>query len=351
MSQLILGLIAFRAFESLIAMPIAFRFVPQIGNKRSIALSLVFQAAFIFLFPFAATSMAYFVLTLLVLSVFDVLYWPVRDNIERTVHGGTLASSVGLSRALSVLAQAVGLVLGGVGISVAGDTAFYVASIGILFSLLPIALLQVPASISPAQSFFATIAQLAQGTVPRIHAALATGILIVTACIKELVDIVLPLALAFFAIQIDTIGIALALFILAGFISNALLGRAQPRRRRTYFFALGIATLLIFLMLPRIPVELLPLAVATLGLASGPWLSITDIMVQTFVRRAFSRDPGGFFIEFADDAARIVPLGALLGAPLLAGPVMFLGFFATIGTVCSALVLSFGALAGSKLDR
>src|SRR5579872_2574575 len=79
------GFLAFRILESFVFMPLAQRAFKKIHTKKLLLLSLILQALLLLLFPVVAKNSLFFAAIIVVWSVFDVLYWPIRKNLERSV--------------------------------------------------------------------------------------------------------------------------------------------------------------------------------------------------------------------------------------------------------------------------
>jgi hypothetical protein len=304
--------------------------------------ALALKIGFIISFPLAATHTAYLLLTILLLSACDVLHWPTRDNLERLIAKGTLASRIGFVRGTSVVAQAIGFTVSEIAL-MGGGAIFVWAAAGIAISALPLLIMRMPRGLSrpsPA-AFFSTITEhRTTRAFLRSHAVLLIGFAAIT---REVTDYILPLALALLSVELSTIGYLSSAFVLLQFAADVIAGYVDGSRRKKIFALTGFASLALFLGFIFLPYTSLSFFFLLYAVTSGPFMTIVDVYVQQFVSRHLPDASGGFFIEFVDDTARSLPFLPLLAFPaMLAAPsfVMFVlgaGALMTAGTVLVGL--------------
>lgn len=337
------ALLGFRLFESFVCMPVAHRLAHRYPAKTLLSLSILLQVGIILLFPIAAQWHVFLLLIILFLSLYDVIYWPARDNLERLIAVGSLPSRIGLSRATTVGAQAVGYSLGGLGIVSLGSDTFAWAAVGLTLSGIPLLLLTMPSALSAktSQPFFTTI--MFHKKVPlfvRSHAVLLIASAAIT---KEITDHLLPIALAFASLDLVEIGYLMGIFVVCHFTADVLAGYAPEKYRHNMFTFFGLFSLALFLIFLTLPHTYLSLFFILLAFFAGPFFTIVDVYVQAFVlRHNIPSISGGFFIEFVDDTARAAPYMLFFVFPLLVSAPAFIFGLLSIGALTTTGTLLVG---------
>ncbi len=339
---LVLTLGSMRLVEVLFFMPTSHRLALRHNPKLLIGVSLIFQIAYVCSFALASANAWFLILTVLLLSAFDVLYWPARDNIERTIGGGTLSSRVGLSRAFSVIGHALGYTTAGIFLTNSGTDAFLWASIGIGLSFIPILLMHVPFTrITTHRPFFKTMFLHTKAlqflTLPVVVLIGSSSV------VREVTDHLLPIAMAFANISIIDIGYLLSIFVVCHFAADIVAGYVNTKHRHTLFVLFGFATLCLFLSFTILPPHLLATLYIILAVLTGPFFTITDMYVYAYIRRLIPDVSGGYFVEFVDDSARAIPYIVILLYPLIMTASLLVPGSALMGASATAINVLAGA--------
>lgn len=319
-TKVLMGWVLFRIIESFITLPLAQKALQRYSAAKLFLFSLILQGSTLILFLWSVHSNTAFGLLIVVFAVWDVIYWPIRSNMERFVVAGAdtsqdVGQSVGLAGASSQLAQAAGLILAAVGIQAASSITFFVAAVGLLLSYLPLirAHLKVgqQKSHGSSSSFFRT---LFLGLPLNKFFRLRIGwILMARGVINELVHLILPLLLAYFAIQLIQIGTILSLLVILGLFANIFLAFSPDGRRHKTFRILGIIVFSLFALFQLSAPAAASVFLLLFGIFGTPWQTSIDIIGQQFVKQHFDPNFGGFFLNFLDVSSRIpLVLGAIL---------------------------------------
>lgn len=298
----------FRVLESFVFMPISLSLSKKIHYKVLFFIGIVLTIIYQYSFYLAQSNILFLLLTILSISILDVLYWPLRKNLQReTVAKDNVARGVGVSQAVQILGEASGVFLTAFLLSKYSNVAFIISSIGLITSFVPILFLKTKlhfkdSNIKTFSFFLENFLKFLKIESSR-YIILA---LVFIAVLHEITEFFLPLLISYFNINILEVGSLVGVFFIVNFISNVITGEFENRYNNLMFYIASIGSFLILMTFLFLPASYINQFVILFGLFSAPLITSIICKGQRFVKHKMGQIEGGFMLEFIDDFSRIL---------------------------------------------
>ncbi|MEO6325960.1 MAG: MFS transporter [Thermoanaerobaculia bacterium] len=304
LSRILIALTAFRFVEAYLVMPLARRLLLRVGLRPVIAASLALQATLPLLFQLAQSSTVGLVALVLALALADPVYWPQRMNLERlTAPAAALGRGVAGSRAIGAVAETLGLVLAGYGLSRFDTATAFLAAAAILLSYLPLHSCLDGRGIPSVQRGFWQAMGRGAGPTTFLRDRFVV-LLVLVAFLEELIGLNLVLLLTRFDLPLVDLGLLYAVFTAGAFLATLAAGYAFDRGWRPVGRLLGVGMLMLLGIFATLPGEALPVFFVLFGFVGAPWLAFIGAAAQREAQVRYGPLDAGFFLEFIDDSAK-----------------------------------------------
>lgn len=300
---LVVGIFLFRVSEPLLGLPLTRWLLRTYSYKYLACLGLLLEGVYIVVLFYSVSYHGLFIVALLLLCLWDTLYWPIRNNLERLTARQAIAHGVGYSHAVEVLAVSLGFVLAP---RLLGDhlsVTLWLAILGVGLSAWFLTRLRYRLTCTTARSFWTLI--WAFRKLPG-HGAIAWSLGLST-ILHELLTIVFPIVLARYGVQLKAIGLMLALIYMSSFLVNIYVSRLQNNQTlRRAVGVLGSSGVLIAGIFWFLPASFFPIFFILFAIVTRALLTVVYAKAQVFVQAHFPDMDGGYILEGFDMGSRSV---------------------------------------------
>lgn len=310
----VVGIFVFRVSEPLLGLPLSRWLLRLYSYKYLACLGLLLEGVYLVVLFYSVSYHWLFIIALVLLGLWDTLYWPIRNNLERITARQAIAHGVGYSHAAEVLAVSLGFVLAPrlLGDHLTGT--IWLAILGVGLSAWILTRLRYRLTTATTRSFWSLIWAFrklpGQNTM-----AWSLGL---STMLHELLTIIFPLVLAWYGVQLKTIGLMLALIYIGSFLVNIYVSRLEKNQTlRWAAVVLGSSGVLIAGIFWFLPASYFSIFFILFAMITRALLTMVYAKAQVFIQTHFPSMDGGYILEGLDMGSRSVLYPVIGGCFLL----------------------------------